>query len=509
MTFCIGLVAGFAIRHALAFAGEFRCHEERTWAASTIDTFLSKHSGVDIQAPQKEIQASNEKRIKMTERPQSMILMRAIGNALPPRHHENQTLTNLEFVLEHEQIFPNMSRHWMINRIVDPKIENQVVKMLNSYGETYTLVPFDASEFRKQKLHFERTTLYGMPTAITAPMHAHAHHERLVYAMNVNGIRNTMINHGKTQSNADFILPWDGNCFMTKPAWEAIQTGLKKHRDRNYFLVPLDRLLENNSALLLVNYKPNPVEEPQVIFSRKSTSTFNPSLAYGRLNKLELIARLEHKHIGDKFSLASWENDIMKMPFASDSGDGKIPSIGWITRLSSGNPGQEKDRQKRYDMRMLSLQSFLHKIDQATLSAPKKKPRLVIDESYRGNTAERKTLLASVQRIDKKEWKQDTTTLTVERQEAVAILTVAGISTSEKKYLDRAAGIVRTWLDSGESKTPKRELWKSWRKTNLLPFLDAISILHTRRALTETETGRIKDILRGQFEDMFHTQPKN
>ena len=80
--------------------------------------------------------------------PQKLVIIRSIGNALPPRHDPNQTITNLKFILQNEKKDDNLFlRHWVVNRLVDPSIESRALEMLESAGESYTWLRFDLSEY--------------------------------------------------------------------------------------------------------------------------------------------------------------------------------------------------------------------------------------------------------------------------------------------------------------------------------------------------------------------------
>ena len=64
----------------------------------------------------------------------SLVLLRAIGNSLPPRHAPNQTIVNLQFVLEHEHDFQNLQKHWFLNRL-QADIEDEVIRLLEWYQQ--------------------------------------------------------------------------------------------------------------------------------------------------------------------------------------------------------------------------------------------------------------------------------------------------------------------------------------------------------------------------------------
>lgn len=90
-----------------------------------------------------------------TERDQ-IILYRIIGNDLPPRHKEGQTLSNLQFILDHEPSFPNTQKIFLLNRIIDPVNEATIIRLLDSYNMDYIRLPFDQSEYEKLDFQLEK-----------------------------------------------------------------------------------------------------------------------------------------------------------------------------------------------------------------------------------------------------------------------------------------------------------------------------------------------------------------
>ncbi len=77
----------------------------------------------------------------------------SLGNDLPPRHQLGQTLSNLQFILENEPNFPNCTKYWVLNRIVDNTIEASIIELLKNYGykleESVFRIPFDVEEYVK------------------------------------------------------------------------------------------------------------------------------------------------------------------------------------------------------------------------------------------------------------------------------------------------------------------------------------------------------------------------
>lgn len=85
-----------------------------------------------------------------------IILYRIIGNDLPPRHKEGQTLSNLQFILDHEPSFPNTQKLFLLNRIIDPANEATIIRLLDSYNMKYIRVPFDQKEYEQIDFQLEK-----------------------------------------------------------------------------------------------------------------------------------------------------------------------------------------------------------------------------------------------------------------------------------------------------------------------------------------------------------------
>uniref|UniRef100_A0A8J9X2D6 Alginate lyase domain-containing protein n=1 Tax=Phaeodactylum tricornutum TaxID=2850 RepID=A0A8J9X2D6_PHATR len=291
-----------------------------------------------------------------TSTPMSMIFMRAVGNALPPRHSPEQTLESLDFVLAHEEKFQNTTTHWFLNRLIDLEVQEQVLRRLRKANETYTILPFDLRVYDKIGYAWERISNDGIHNR-AAPgssqsdieytrlrLEEEIQHEKLLYVSNVNGVRRAMLEYGRKHTHAQYILPWDGNCFMTRNAWSAIQSSLSMHPSAKYFSVPMDRVTESNEVLLSDTYKPNPIEEPQIIFHREAQADFNENLRYGRREKLELLTRIGVKGSWDArpWRYSKMENRTLDLNRAADS-TGGVPVAGWTERLYSGTSAAETE----------------------------------------------------------------------------------------------------------------------------------------------------------------------
>lgn len=276
----------------------------------------------------------------------SMLLIRAIGNSLPPRHSASQTLDNLDFLLEHEERFPNMTRHWFVNRIVDKKQEEQVLERLRRSNESFSVIPFDIAEYSALPYHhLPDDLIHSVLYQTTLSIEQKLMHHRLLYAINVNGVRNAMLDFGRTRSKEEYVLPWDGNCFVTKQAWSAMQIAFRNQASARYFYTPMDRLSQPNEALLSESYQPHPKEEPQIIFHKDSVARFDPTLRYGNLNKIELLVRLrvpgKPAALWDTYKDTDQKKASAMLPPTDMHKTVGASLAGWTTRLYSGNAEAE------------------------------------------------------------------------------------------------------------------------------------------------------------------------
>lgn len=272
--------------------------------------------------------------------PDSYLLVRILGNDLPPRHALGQTLENLRFVLENEPDLDSCEKHWIVNRIADRDAERAVIELLEQHKQGFTVIPFILSEFSAISLNLEslpaRDFLYSGEYEELGPerkmrlMYA-LNRDRINYAINNNGARNLAIDLG--QGKAKWVLPWDGNCFLTEKAWGEIRSDIEGNAFTPYLIIPMSRAsdymaLEDSGSPL------NPVEEPQVIFRSDAKLRFNEAFCYGRRPKVELFWRLGVPGRWDNWFDDSW--DLPRPSIAEEAGQWMASRSGWVWRLPSG-----------------------------------------------------------------------------------------------------------------------------------------------------------------------------
>ncbi|CAG8693421.1 34880_t:CDS:2, partial [Racocetra persica] len=149
-----------------------------------------------------------------------IILYRILGNDLPPRHRAGQTLRNVKFILEHESEFLNTKKWWILNRIANSDYENALINLLKLHKQDYIRIPFIENEYSKLDFRIDDFPIPDffnsdefMRFSKVAKLRSidYTYFDKNLYAMNNNGGRNVALAHGKSQLNARWILPFDGN----------------------------------------------------------------------------------------------------------------------------------------------------------------------------------------------------------------------------------------------------------------------------------------------------------
>lgn len=278
----------------------------------------------------------------------SFVLYRIIGNDLVPRHRKGQARENLAFILEHEPELPVCEKRFVVNRIVDPEEERAIIEMLESFGHPYLHIPFDPDEYREIGWDIAGVPAHYAPcTELYRDLNedrqgrvlARYYRHKNNYIMHNNGARNAALRDGR--GRADWVLPWDGNCFVTASAWEELRAGIAGAPDIPYWLVPMARVTDNR-ALLADSVRPPAEEEPQVVFRSDAELEFDPAYFYGRRPKVELFWRLGVPGQWDDWPIEPW--DLPCPDYAAQAGH--FGEAGWVARLFSGAGELEREGEK-------------------------------------------------------------------------------------------------------------------------------------------------------------------
>ncbi len=273
----------------------------------------------------------------------SFALVRILGNDLPPRHKIGQSRENLDFILRNEPEFDACEKLWIVNRIIDPDEEARIVERLEAEGQRYEVIPFEASEYAQVPLDFsisedsqplQSDRFQAMSAEQQVRLIAQVHRLKNAYAMHNNGARNRAIEIGRAR--AKWVLPFDGNCFLTDADWRHLRSGIAAIPDRQYVVVPMARLGTNDAAFDPLDPR-QAREEPQLAFRRDASERFDEAHPYGRRPKVELMARLGVEGPWSGWIMDPW--DIPAGPVGPASH--RVGKAGLVRRLASGRSDLE------------------------------------------------------------------------------------------------------------------------------------------------------------------------
>lgn len=233
---------------------------------------------------------------------------RILGNDLSGRHGEDQTITNLKFILDNESEFESCSKWWVLNRIRNIALVAELKALIQDRGYKWLEIKYEKNIYKKlglspyelpknnqeliNCLHSDDTRLnYISYIACLVP--------KALYIINNNGARNLALRHGKQRY--DWTLPWDGNCFLNSDAWDLIYSDMISNEFAKYLYVPMKRVSDNSQICNI--RRSDADDEPQLCFHSSSIESFNENLMYGFKPKVELLKRLDIPGVWDSWGL--------------------------------------------------------------------------------------------------------------------------------------------------------------------------------------------------------------
>lgn len=266
----------------------------------------------------------------------SFMLVRIIGNDLEPRHRKGQSFDNVLFILDNEPVFDACEKFWIVNRIVDTDEEARIIGLLESRRQSFHTIPFELDQYRKISWDVDqlvagdlRFSEKGRASGQSARYETHIRRSKNLYVMNNNGARNAAL--AIARDRAKWLMPWDGNCYLTDSAFQRIRSAIEKNPHLPYAVVPMARIVDN-ALLLDQSFQPPAEEEPQIIFRADTTQLFDENYGYGRRPKIEMLWRLAVPGPWDRYRDDAW--DFPRPVRAADAG--LLQKAGWVARLDSG-----------------------------------------------------------------------------------------------------------------------------------------------------------------------------
>eukprot|EP00897_Mesotaenium_endlicherianum_P010689 jgi/Mesen1/9649/ME000671S09016 len=228
---------------------------------------------------------------RLTSSPPRFILYRLIGNNMPPLQCPSQLLWNTQYAVAHEPELAGCRKRWVLNQVMNATERALLLDTL-----------LDRGGCQLDDIIVRRLNISAVA--------AHPRDKWLEMVTAQNEARNQAIEDG-IRAGATWILPFDGNHFITTEAWAAIVRSADEADARGfkYFKarqpgpcncqVPVHRLHRQqdvswvNAGSTFRDIKKHaPIMiESQLAFHRDSTERFQTGMVYGQQNKLELLSR--------------------------------------------------------------------------------------------------------------------------------------------------------------------------------------------------------------------------
>jgi len=194
-------------------------------------------------------------------------IVRIIGNENPPRDVVGSRLRSLEFILLNEPNFADTTKLYILNRLLGQEYRQQIIDLLRDHNQTFYEIPFPKAKLK------------ACPNMTDDEMN--------LEVIGINSARNTGIAVG--HAVADYAIILDGDCFFDLTGWEEFaQAASDRHSE--YYSIPTVRIKPDQYQTVL----DRSYTEPMPVFHRDSLERFDPSLLFGKCDKLELLFRLGH-----------------------------------------------------------------------------------------------------------------------------------------------------------------------------------------------------------------------
>lgn len=283
---------------------------------------------------------------------------RIIGNNHSNLQSHEQVFKNLMKILEEEESFDNVDKYYVLNRITNLKLYSRIKDYLELKEVNYLEIDFDLERFSKigydlNNIPDPSIWFNEFDSWNRLVMNTEIRESKNRYLINNNGARNFSIEDGKKKHK--WVMPWDGNCFITKCEFDTLKDSFKEFGKIKYIVTPMERIVDNET-LSKSSEITNAVDEPQISFRSDALDFFNEARVYGNQPKVELFKRLGIKGKWDQWTkLSPWKN----LEFETSIEAGLYQSSGATFRLSSGRRDATYNSSERNILRKQAIINYI------------------------------------------------------------------------------------------------------------------------------------------------------
>jgi hypothetical protein len=162
-----------------------------------------------------------------------IVIYRLIGNDMPPLQERGQLRWNTRYALDNEPHFHGVTKRWILNRIWNNEDYEDIYGDLLSAGVKRKDIISNCFDIKKYQSYETKE-------------------EKLFYLTAQNEGRNIGIIDGRN-SGFEWSVILDGNTFVTKDSWKAIQKALVlgSKEKKSYMKIPYHRVHSQQSIMWL------------------------------------------------------------------------------------------------------------------------------------------------------------------------------------------------------------------------------------------------------------------
>ncbi|QPN62864.1 alginate lyase family protein [Synechococcus sp. CBW1004] len=320
---------------------------------STLRRFFSPHSSPAIADGQRQ-----------AEQNPVAVLFRILGAAHDGADPDEGLLDQLAFILEHEPAHRGLQKRWLLHRLPDSELREQIVALLDRHQQPWDEIPFEPQAYAAcwtdigsvpEDCHPWSESFRELDSEFQGQILAYVARRKTRYLFNLNEARNHALRLAAPL--ARWVFPWDGCCFLTSDAWHVIRP-LLDLPELAYLAVPSSLLDDRQSLLCGTSQPPLADGLPLLGFLGPSEVPYNAGLDEIGEVDTDLLRRLglPGPWLHEEPDVVNWSGfDITPVPDR-----GRLVQAGWVYRLPPHPPGDSEERRenarlsaRRIDMKLV------------------------------------------------------------------------------------------------------------------------------------------------------------